>query len=107
MQTCNNKEFIKVLLDACPNVYHDKAHEEPNEFIVWTEIGENGFRAENGVDEYAERYSVAVYTQEEFSDIPDKLRYLFSENDYAWEDPTVYYDEKTNYKVISYAVEVT
>lgn len=106
MQTYNSEQFMKLLVCACPNTYHDKAHEEPNEYIVWTELGENTFRAE-GVDEYAERYSVTVYTKEEFSEIPEKLRYLFSEADYAFEDPTVYFDEKTDYRIISYAVEVT
>ena len=63
MQTYNSEQFMKLLVCACPNTYHDKAHEEPNEYIVWTELGENSFRAE-GVDEYAERYSVTVYTKE-------------------------------------------
>lgn len=70
MQTYNSEQFMKLLVCACPNTYHDKAHEEPNEYIVWTELGENSFRAE-GVDEYAERYSVTVYTKEEFSEIPE------------------------------------
>ncbi len=108
MQTCNFSEMPlkQVLLHACCNVYHDKAHTEPDEYVVWTEVGENTFRAE-GAAEKADRYAVTVYTKKEYSEIPDKLRNLFSDADYAWEDPMIMYDEQTGYRSYSYTVEVT
>ncbi len=98
-------DFTKVLLAACPAVYHDEISQEPNECIRWSEVGENSLRAE-GTAEIADRIAVDFFTKNEFSEIPDLLRAAFDKSDISYDDPEISYDEDTGYKHYAYTVEV-
>lgn len=98
----------QILTQACPNVYHNKALKEPDEYITWRIFGKKSFRADNMQDEAAGRYEVTVHTKKEFSDVPGELERLCDLNDeVALDDPACSYNEKTGYNHYVYILEVT
>lgn len=101
-------EFIEdVLIKACPNVYHDKAFKEHEEYIVWTATGKKTLRADNRQVDAAGLYMIDIYTQKEFTSIPVRLEELMDKYDeIAYSDPACNYDETTEYTHYVYSVEV-
>jgi beta-glucanase (GH16 family) len=102
-------DFVSnVLVVACPNVYHDQAFKETDEYIVWTITGKKMLRADGMRDEAAGQYYIDIYTKKEFSEIPARLEQLMDMYDeIAYDDPACSYDIKTGYTHFVYSVEVT
>lgn len=105
MDVCKMVE--EILLKACDNVYHNKAQQEPDEYIVWRLYSTKGLRADGTHDELSSRYEIEIHTKIEFSKVPERLRCLCDiYNDAALDDPAISYDEKTGYTHYVYMLEV-
>lgn len=99
-------EFKDVLLECCPATYHLQADKEPNEYIVWSEVGARETHADNVRQEESTLIAVDVLTKEEFSEIPAKIREKFREYELPYRGPEIIYHKDTQRRQYAYTVEV-
>lgn len=99
-------EFVNILLSCCKATYHIEADKEPNEFIVWSEIGERGLNSDNIRSEETTLVAVDFLTKEEFSRVPEKLKRAFRENEISYKGPEIIYNKDTKRTQYAYTCEV-
>lgn len=100
-------EFKEILLECCPATYHLEASKEPSEYIVWHEVGVgNTTHADNVRQEETTLIAVDLLTKDEYSDIPDKIREKFRENELAYRGPEIIFNKDTKRRQYAYTVEV-
>lgn len=99
-------EFVALLLDICPAVYHHEAFQEASEFIVWGEVGETYMHADNVRGEDGTLIAVDILTKKEFSDVPGRLKQIFRENEIIYKGPDIVYHPDTEYTQYAYTVEL-
>lgn len=68
-------EAIKAALAGIPGVklYHNKAHKQDTDYIVWYEINTDGLHADGRIVNTSVRLAVDFFTKEEYSDIPCEI----------------------------------
>lgn len=101
-------DFVNcILVPACPNVYHDQAFKETEEYIVWTISGKRILKADGMRSEAAGQYFIDIYSKHEFSKVPARLEQLMDMYDeVTYTEPACNYDIKTGYTHYVYSVEV-
>ena len=99
-------KFVNILLSCCKATYHKEADKEPNEFIVWNEVGERSFNADNVRCEESTLIAVDFLTKEEFSQVPEKLKKAFRENEISYRGPEIIYNKDTKRTQYAYTCEV-
>lgn len=98
-------EFRDILKQAGVPVYKDYAHKQDGRYIVWYEIKPRSLRAEGGTAEKNSRFGVDFFTKEDVSDIPVLLENIFAQNDIAYSDYDVDFEEDTKYTHYAWTVE--
>lgn len=96
----------KVLTQCCKAVYHIKSDKEPNEYIVWFEVGARSSNGDNQRVEESALIGVDFFTKEEFSEVPAKLKDVLREYGIPYRGPEIIYDEATDKRQYAYTVEV-
>lgn len=101
------ERFVEVLLSVCPAVYHDEANQEPEEYMVWRDMSEDGLKADDSEAETSYRIAVDFYTRKEFSNVPKRLKQACDREGYAYERFERNYFEGIKMTQYSTTVEVT
>lgn len=99
-------KFVEILLTCCKATYHLEADKEPNEFIVWSEVGERGFHADNIRSEETTLLAVDFLTKNEFSEVPEKIKQAFKEYEISYKGPEILFNKDTKRIQYAYTVEV-
>ncbi|MCM1190742.1 MAG: hypothetical protein NC541_15815 [bacterium] len=87
------QEFGEMLKSVTEAVYHFEAWQETaGEYLVWQETGSRSTHASNVRRETVKRIQVELYTEEEFSETPERLMETLEEYEIAFEDPVIEYD---------------
>lgn len=65
-------EAIKAALSGLSGVklYHNKAHKQDSDYIVWYEISTDGLHADGRIVNTSVRLAVDFFTRSEYTDIP-------------------------------------
>lgn len=105
MNSC--ERFVKILLSVTDKVYQDESNQEPDEYIVWSLIGDKSYRADNSEAECALRFNVRIFSKSsDISELPKLLKKAFNKNDIAYEDFVSQYDTEYKYTIYSTFCEV-
>lgn len=101
------KEFRNILLVALPGkVFHNKAHQQTDNYLVWYEVGKKSLRANNGVAENCHRIAVDYFTKKEYDEFPAELEVIFEDNEIAYDDVEIMVEDDTNYTHYAWSLEV-
>lgn len=93
-----------LLLIVTDNVYHLEAYQETDaEYIVWQERGSHSLYGGNERCETAQKVQLDIYTDKEFSDLPERVLQILEENEVACKDPIPSYDVES--KRMRYIIE--
>ena len=99
-------KFVELLLECCPAVYHYEGFQESGDFIVWGEIGETTFHADNVRAEEGTLIAVDILTKKEFPEVPAILKQIFRENEIIYKGPDIVYHPDTEFTQYAYTVEL-
>ena len=101
------KEFRNILLVALPGkVFHNEAYQQSDNYLVWYEVGKKSLRADNKTAENCHRIAVDYFTKKEYDEFPAELEVIFGENEIAYDDVEIMYEEDTNYTHYAWSLEV-
>ncbi len=99
-------EFVNVLLECCPSVYHNDAFKEKSEYIVWQEIGVRPWYADNVRNEEPKLIALDLITKNEFSQVVENIKTKFAEYEITYRGPDIIYHEEVDYTQYAYTVEL-
>lgn len=99
-------KFKQILISCCTATYHLEAHEEPEDFVVWHQVSEDGLHSDNHRTIDTAMIAVDYFTKKEYPDVPDKLKKAFRSNDIAFRGPEIIYDQTTKRSHYAYTVEL-
>lgn len=104
----NLREFRDMLLTALPGkVFHNEAYQQSDNYLVWYEVGKKSLRADNKTAENCHRIAVDYFTKKEYDEFPAELEVIFEDNEIAYDDVEIMYEEDTNYTHYAWSLEVT
>lgn len=96
-----------MLLTVLPNkVFHGEAYQQTDNYVRWHELGYNSIRADDKMSEKAHRIAVDYFTKKEYDEIPAEIELLFDENEIAYDDVEIIFEEDTGYTHYAWSVEV-
>lgn len=98
------QEFRDILLMVTDNVYHFEAAETTgSEYIIWQETGGRSLHGGNTRRETVKKVQIELYTDKEFSEMPERIMEVLEENDIAFGEPIPGFDPET--KMLRYIIE--
>jgi hypothetical protein len=100
------KEIRDFLLEITLNVYHYKAWQQHDTYIVWAEDGESdAVHADNRKQKQILDVTIDVFTKTEYDPIIEQLQQAFNDQGIPFELLSIQYEDDTGYIHYEYLIQ--
>lgn len=100
------QEIRDFLLEITLNVYHYKAWQQPDTYIVWAEDGESdAVHGDNRKQKQIIDVTIDVFTKTEYDPIIEQLQQAFNDRGIPFELLSIQYEDDTGYIHYEYLIQ--
>ena len=100
------KEIRDFLLGITLNVYHYKAWQQPDTYIVWAEDGESdAVHGDNRKEKQILDVTIDVFTKTEYDPLIEQLQEAFNDRGIPFELLSIQYEDDTGYIHYEYLIQ--